>query len=91
MLPNQELPYAETWSLGVQHVFAMNYTFEVRYEGTRGIHLPTQIQLNVQPKTDADALPPDVHGETPSAAELESLPNTLATISARSTSFAGNS
>ena len=83
-VPNQKLPYAETWSLGVQHVFAKNYTFEVRYEGTRGIHLPTQIQLNVQPKTDATHFLPTYIGETPSSSELASLTNTLATISARS-------
>jgi hypothetical protein len=53
-LPNQELPYAETWSLGVQRVFASNYTAEIRYVGTRGIHLPTQDQLNVQPKVNTD-------------------------------------
>jgi hypothetical protein len=53
-LPNQFVPYAETWSLGVQRVFASNYTAEVRYVGTRGIHLPTQVQINVQPKVTAD-------------------------------------
>jgi hypothetical protein len=56
-LPNQELPYAETWSLGVQRVFASNYTAEIRYVGTRGIHLPTQDQLNIQtPVTAANQL-----------------------------------
>jgi hypothetical protein len=52
-VPNQKLPYAETWTLGVQHVFHKDYTAEIRYVGTRGIHLPTQNQYNVQPKTDA--------------------------------------
>lgn len=52
-MPNQIVPYAETWSVGVQRVFASNYTAEVRYVGTRGIHLPTQIQLNVQPRVNA--------------------------------------
>ncbi len=42
-VPNQTLPYAETYSLSVQHVFASNYTTELRYLGTRGIHLPTQV------------------------------------------------
>ena len=41
-IPNQSLPYSETWNLGVQHVFAQKYTLEVRYVGTRGIHLPVQ-------------------------------------------------
>jgi hypothetical protein len=52
-MPDQTVPYAETWSLGVQRVFASNYTAEIRYVGTRGIHLPTQIQMNVQPRVTA--------------------------------------
>lgn len=52
-LPDQIVPYAETWTFGVQRVFASNYTAEVRYVGTRGIHLPTQDQINVQPRVNA--------------------------------------
>ncbi len=51
--PNRQLPYSEQWSLDVQHVFLKNYTADVRYVGTRGIHLPMQIQLNRQPITTA--------------------------------------
>jgi hypothetical protein len=83
-VPNQKLPYAETWTLGVQHVFAKDYTFEVRYVGTRGIHLPTQNQYNVQPKTDATHYLPTYISSTPSDAELAGLPNTLSSIKARS-------
>ena len=40
-VPNQKLPYSETWSLGVQRVFANNYTAEVRYVGrAASISLP---------------------------------------------------
>ncbi len=82
-VPNQKLPYGETWTLGVQHVFAKNYTVEARYVGTRGIHLPTQIQLNVQPRVDAaHSLP--TYLSTPAAGELATLPNTLASIKSRS-------
>ena len=49
-LPNQILPYAETYTLTVQRTFGTDYTAEVGYVGTRGIHLPTQDQINVQPK-----------------------------------------
>ncbi len=49
-LPNQVLPYAETYTLTVQRTFGTNYTAEVGYIGTRGIHLPTQDQINIQPK-----------------------------------------
>jgi Carboxypeptidase regulatory-like domain len=83
-VPDQKLPYAETWTLGVQHVFAKDYTAEIRYVGTRGLHLPTQNQYNVQPRADADHSLPTYIGQTPSSAELEGLPNTLATIKARS-------
>ena len=57
-VPDQQLPYAENWSLGVERTFAQNYTAEVRYVGTRGIHLPTQNRLNRQSSaTPANHLP----------------------------------
>ena len=49
-LPNQVLPYAETYTLTVQRAFATYYTAQIGYIGTRGIHLPTQDQINIQPK-----------------------------------------
>lgn len=82
-VPNQVLPYAETWSLGVQHVFARNYTAEVRYLGTRGIHLPTQNQLNIQDRVDPQHSLP-TYLAAPSPVDLAALPNTLASIEARS-------
>ena len=39
---NQLDPKAITWTLGVQHNFAKDFTAEVRYVGTSGIHLNTQ-------------------------------------------------
>ncbi len=57
-VPDQKLPYAENWSLGVERTFAQNYTAEIRYVGTRGIHLPTQNRLNRQSSaTPANHLP----------------------------------
>ena len=47
-VPDQKLPYAENWSLGVERSFKQNYTAEVRYVGTRGVHLPTQNRINRQ-------------------------------------------
>jgi hypothetical protein len=47
-VPDQKLPYAENWSLGVERTFMQNYTFEVRYIGNRGIDLPTQNRINRQ-------------------------------------------
>jgi Carboxypeptidase regulatory-like domain len=40
-------PYGLVWTLGVQHVFKNNYTFEARYTGTRGVHLWNQTRLNI--------------------------------------------
>jgi hypothetical protein len=45
---NQKDPKSIDWTLGVQHSFGSNIVVEVRYVGTRGIHLPAQIRLNTQ-------------------------------------------
>ena len=78
-IPNQSLPYSETWNLGVQHIFAQKYTLEVRYVGTRGIHLPVQARLNRQTQTSlAEYLP--TYTKAPSQAQIDALPFTLAQI-----------
>jgi hypothetical protein len=78
-IPDQKLPYAENWSLGIQHVFHNDYTAEVRYVGTRGIHLATQIQMNVQPVvTFANQLP--TYTSAPGAGILASLSSTLGAL-----------
>jgi hypothetical protein len=49
-LPNNvKYPYSETWNLGVQHVFAKEYTADIRYVGTRGVDLNVQNILNFIP------------------------------------------
>ena len=53
LLPNQVVPYAETYTLTIQRTIGSSYTAEVGYIGTRGIHLPTQDQINVQPRVNA--------------------------------------
>jgi hypothetical protein len=83
-LPNQILPYSEQWTLGVQRVFARAYTAEVRYVGTRGIHLDTQTQINSQAAaTTTNQLPTNVTGGsvTPNGT------NTLATLEASTGSY----
>jgi hypothetical protein len=49
-IPDQITPYAETYTLTIQRTIGSNFTAEIGYEGTRGIHLPTQIQINRQSK-----------------------------------------
>src|SRR5215471_3535867 len=64
------------WNLGVQHVFARDYTFEARYIGTRGIHLLYQLQLNrAAVVTPTHFLP--TYLTAPSQATLDALPLTL--------------
>jgi|CZKK01.1.fsa_nt_gi hypothetical protein len=63
---NTKYPYAESWTLGVQHVFAGKYTAEVRYLGSRGIDLPIQTQLNTTPiATPSNSVPEFVGNATP--------------------------
>ena len=80
-IPNQTLPYSETWTAGIQHIFANKYTLEVRYVGTRGIHLPVQTRLNIQsPVTPTSYLP--TFTTNPGQAYLDSLGTTLAGLKA---------
>lgn len=75
-IPDQKLPYAINWNLGVQHVFAHDYTLEVRYLGTRGVHLLQQTQLNIQsPVSEQQSIPTFL--SVPSTQTLASLPLTV--------------
>jgi len=51
-VPNQVTPYGESYTLEIQRTIASKYTAEIGYRGTRGIHLPTQDQLNVTPEVN---------------------------------------
>jgi hypothetical protein len=80
-IPDVKRPESIQWNIGVQHVFHEDYTVEVRYTGTRGLYLPMQIQLNRQPVVNAqNALP--IYLQAPSQAQLDSLTNTLAPLTA---------
>jgi hypothetical protein len=79
-LPNlQKMPKSIDWTLGIQHTFWTDYTIEVRYLGTRGIHLPAQIQLNKQSKVSATTFLPTFFSQ-PDQATLNALPLDLAAI-----------
>jgi len=73
--PNTKYPYAESWNFGIQHVFK-SYTAEVRYVGSRGVHLPTQNILNFATYiTPTNSLP--TYTTAPSQAQLDALAITL--------------
>ena len=86
-IPDQKLPYSETWTLGVQHIFANKYTVEVRYVGTRGIHLPVQSRLNRQAKTSPTMFLP-TYLQNPGQAALDALSVTYDQIDANSSHLA---
>jgi hypothetical protein len=75
-VPDQKLPKSIQWNVGIQHVFANNYTFEARYLGTRGINLPVQSRINAfTPVTPGNSLP--VYFSQPSQSMLDALPLSL--------------
>jgi carboxypeptidase family protein len=77
----QKLPYTETWNLGVERAFGKNYTAEVRYVGTRGVHLPVQDQIDIQSVVSPTNFLPTFL-TTPDAATLATLTKTLADVRA---------
>jgi hypothetical protein len=83
-VPNQMLPYSIQWNAGFQHVFDKNYTIDIRYLGTRGIHLPVQTRLNrTSPVSLTNQLP--TYLVKPTQAQLDGLPLTLDTLEAAQT------
>jgi hypothetical protein len=72
---DQLSPKSIQWTLGVQHVFHKDYTVEVRYVGTRGIHLNTQERINRQPLTTSTVFLP-TYLQNPGQAALDALPYT---------------
>jgi hypothetical protein len=87
-VPDQRLPYSEQWDLGIQHVFRKTYTVEVRYLGTRGIHLPVQDRLNRQATVGPDNFLPTFldPAAVPSQAQLDTF-KTLDQVKAFRSSF----
>jgi len=76
---SNQRPYALTGSLGVQRVFARDYTVEARYVYTKGVHLWNQTRMNRYPKvTPTDYIP--TFFSMPSASQLSGLTTTLGDI-----------
>jgi hypothetical protein len=78
-LPDQKVGYSPSWNVGIQHVFANDFTFEARYLGNRGIHLLFQNQINRSSLvTPTHSLP--LFYSAPSQAVLDSLTLTQAQL-----------
>jgi hypothetical protein len=77
--PNVKDPYSINWNLGIQHSFGKNYTAEINYVGTRGIHLSFQDIISLHSVvTQSNSLPTFL--QAPSQATLDALPLGLATL-----------
>jgi hypothetical protein len=83
---NTQYPYSINWNLGVQHSFNKSYTAEVRYVGTRGVHLDNQTRINKEAGVTPQAFLP-TYLQAPSQATLNSLTNTVASLSAARPAF----
>src|SRR5262249_13060573 len=80
-IPDQVLPYSIQWTLGVQQQVHNDYTVEVRYVGTRGVHLLVQNRLDRFAKATQDRTLP-TYLQRPSQATLDALTLTLPQIQA---------
>jgi len=78
--PDVKDPKSIDWTLGVQHSFWNDYTVEVRYIGTRGIHLDVQSIVNLADLTTPALHLPTYIGNVPSQATLDASPVSLGTI-----------
>jgi hypothetical protein len=78
--PNVKDPKTIDWTLGVQHSFAKDYTLEVRYIGTRGIHLNVQSIVNLANLVTPSLFLPTYTNNVPSQATLNASTVNLNTI-----------
>ena len=79
--PDVKWPYSINWNLGIQHTFAKDFTAEIRYVGTRGVHLDVQNRINRRSLVSPQAFLP-TFSQQPSQAELDALTTTLASLKA---------
>jgi Carboxypeptidase regulatory-like domain len=84
-IPDQQVPYSLSWGLTFQREFHKDYALEVRYLGSRGIHLPTQNRINIQDRVfdgPGGFLP--TFFSAPSQSTIDNMTTSLADIQARS-------
>jgi len=83
-IPNQiKDPYSINWNFGIQHSFGQAYVAEIRYVGTRGVHLDVQERLDKRALVNAQNFLP-TYLQRPPQAQLDSLTTTLTGLSANS-------
>ncbi len=85
-IPDQEVPYSLTWTGSYQRQLGSDWSLELRYVGTRGIHLLSQNRINRQAKVAPEDGRPGLPTffSAPSQAQIDALPLTLDQINDRS-------
>src|SRR5689334_1236356 len=85
-IPDQKVPYSLTWTGSYQRQLGTDWSLELRYVGTRGIHLLSQNRINRQAKVAPEdgrfGLP--TFFSQPTQAQLDAMTLTLDDINARS-------
>ena len=83
---SNQRPYALTGSLGVQRVFARDYTVEARYVYTKGVHLWNQTRMNILSRvTPTDFIP--TFFSMPDSSKLAGLTTTLGDIRGNTSNY----
>jgi len=83
-MDDQEVPYSLTWTGSIQRQFLKDYSIELRYLGTRGIHLLTQNRINRQNKVGNGLSGLPTFLSQPTQAQLDALTLSINEINARS-------
>jgi Carboxypeptidase regulatory-like domain len=82
-IDDQEVPYSLSWTTSIQRQLGHDWSAEVRYLGTRGIHLFTQNRPNIQAKVGNGLSGLPTFFARPSQSQLDALTLTLSDIDAR--------
>jgi hypothetical protein len=83
-IDDQDVPYSLTYTGSIQRQFGKDYSIEVRYLGTRGVHLLTQNRINRQSKVGNGLSGLPTFLNAPSQAQLNALTLDIDQIQARS-------
>ncbi len=83
-IADQDIPYSITYTGSIQRQFGKDYSVEVRYLGTRGIHLLTQNRINRISKVGNGLSGLPTFLTAPSQSQLDGLTLDLNQIQARS-------
>ncbi|MBA3439818.1 MAG: carboxypeptidase regulatory-like domain-containing protein [Pyrinomonadaceae bacterium] len=83
-IPDQEVPYSITYTASFQRQFLQDYSFELRYLGTRGVHLLTQNRLNRQNKVGNGLSGLPTFFSRPTQAQIDATALDLGQINLRS-------